>query len=248
MNPQLPILQPIDTYDYSPTPSPIINNNLIPSDKALSLQNLTSQSTGSGEKTFRADQSGIWLGGSKFVDAPFSVDMLGNVTIKDGKITIIDNNGTTILDAEGLISSTNFQFQSKGGGSFHTTNGSDTDITNMSLTTPNFSRPVNIIILFQGGVFGSQADGGAGSFGGEIDLACYVNGSPVALARMRASYDSTVPTANSDITTISSHDILLLPAGISTIKLTLKADSLAPFNNFQANVIDTKLSYIVLGS
>lgn len=34
---------------------------------------------GQGSKVFRADQSGIWLGAEKFTDAPFSVDMLGNV-------------------------------------------------------------------------------------------------------------------------------------------------------------------------
>jgi hypothetical protein len=34
---------------------------------------------GKGSKVFRADQSGIWLGAEKFTDAPFSVDMEGNV-------------------------------------------------------------------------------------------------------------------------------------------------------------------------
>ena len=34
---------------------------------------------GQGSKVFRADQSGIWLGAEKFADAPFSVDMLGNL-------------------------------------------------------------------------------------------------------------------------------------------------------------------------
>jgi len=34
---------------------------------------------GKGSKVFRADQSGIWLGAEQFTDAPFSVDMLGNV-------------------------------------------------------------------------------------------------------------------------------------------------------------------------
>ena len=34
---------------------------------------------GAGSKVFRGDQSGIWLGASKFADAPFSVDMQGNI-------------------------------------------------------------------------------------------------------------------------------------------------------------------------
>ncbi len=35
---------------------------------------------GFGSTVFRADQSGIWLGGKDFASAPFSVDMEGNVT------------------------------------------------------------------------------------------------------------------------------------------------------------------------
>lgn len=34
---------------------------------------------GIGDTVFRADQSGIWLGAATFADAPFSVDMQGNV-------------------------------------------------------------------------------------------------------------------------------------------------------------------------
>lgn len=43
------------------------------------LDNISSMQIGAGAKSFKADQSGIWLGGNKFVDAPFSVDMDGNV-------------------------------------------------------------------------------------------------------------------------------------------------------------------------
>lgn len=35
---------------------------------------------GMGAKVLRVDQSGLWLGAERFVDAPFSVDMDGNVT------------------------------------------------------------------------------------------------------------------------------------------------------------------------
>jgi hypothetical protein len=43
------------------------------------LSNLAGMQIGSGNQVFRGDGSGIWLGASKFEDAPFSVDMDGNV-------------------------------------------------------------------------------------------------------------------------------------------------------------------------
>jgi len=43
------------------------------------LDNVASLKIGSGAKAFKADESGIWLGANAFEDAPFSVDMSGNV-------------------------------------------------------------------------------------------------------------------------------------------------------------------------
>lgn len=43
------------------------------------FDNLTSLKIGDGALAFKADESGIWLGGNKFADAPFSVDMAGNI-------------------------------------------------------------------------------------------------------------------------------------------------------------------------
>jgi hypothetical protein len=43
------------------------------------LNNLASLKIGQGAKAFKADESGIWLGGNKFADAPFSVDINGNI-------------------------------------------------------------------------------------------------------------------------------------------------------------------------
>jgi hypothetical protein len=44
--------------------------------------NLSAIAVGNGSKVFRGDQSGIWLGAEQFTDAPFSVDMEGNVVAK----------------------------------------------------------------------------------------------------------------------------------------------------------------------
>lgn len=43
------------------------------------LDNLISMQVGAGTKLMRVDQSGLWLGAQKFADAPFSVDMNGNL-------------------------------------------------------------------------------------------------------------------------------------------------------------------------
>jgi hypothetical protein len=56
---------------------------------------------GGGENGLKADQSGLWFGSRKFADAPFKVDMEGNVTansmeliggkIKYGKTSFADS-------------------------------------------------------------------------------------------------------------------------------------------------------------
>lgn len=43
------------------------------------MRNVKELQVGSGSTVFRADRSGIWLGAAKFEDAPFSVDMDGNI-------------------------------------------------------------------------------------------------------------------------------------------------------------------------
>jgi len=48
------------------------------------LNNVRTLQIGNGVQAFHGDQSGIWLGAERFVDAPFSVDMLGNVIASSG--------------------------------------------------------------------------------------------------------------------------------------------------------------------
>ena len=44
------------------------------------LTNVNALRVGTGARTFKADESGIWLGGNTWASAPFRVDMSGNVT------------------------------------------------------------------------------------------------------------------------------------------------------------------------
>lgn len=55
------------------------------------LGNLFSLQIGAGNVAFKADQSGIWLGADRFVNAPFKVDMNGNITLTNADITLYNN-------------------------------------------------------------------------------------------------------------------------------------------------------------
>lgn len=44
------------------------------------LDNVAAIKIGAGDQSFKADESGIWLGANAFADAPFRVDMDGNIT------------------------------------------------------------------------------------------------------------------------------------------------------------------------
>jgi len=53
------------------------------------LDNILSMQVGSGTSVFRADESGLWLGANKFADAPFKIDMQGNIYVETGSGTIV---------------------------------------------------------------------------------------------------------------------------------------------------------------
>lgn len=63
------------------------------------LQNTHSLAIGEGAVSFKADQSGIWLGANVYADAPFSVDMNGNIDTAtvDADILTVQN-----IDADNI--------------------------------------------------------------------------------------------------------------------------------------------------
>lgn len=72
-----------------------------------SFANLATAKIGDGTASFHADRSGIWLGATSFHDAPFSVDMEGNVTLNSilaipGYSTTEDIN-TSIAFVQGQV-------------------------------------------------------------------------------------------------------------------------------------------------
>jgi len=57
--------------------------------------NVAAMNVGFGDKSFKSDDQGIWLGANFFADAPFSVDMLGNITASSLDLsTYVSKTGT----------------------------------------------------------------------------------------------------------------------------------------------------------
>lgn len=68
------IVNPFTDVPYTPLPQPVNQTQQVFSD----VQTLN---VGNGNTVLRADKSGLWLGAERFIDAPFSVDMLGNAIV-----------------------------------------------------------------------------------------------------------------------------------------------------------------------
>jgi len=79
----------IDAFNNVP------NKPLPQSEGVAGMGNLTNTAAiqiGIGNRAFKADQSGIWLGANTFADAPFSVDMQGNLIASSATITGMGKN------------------------------------------------------------------------------------------------------------------------------------------------------------
>lgn len=66
-----------------------VDENVIEPEEAsgTTRDNVGGISIGSGSKSFRADSSGIWMGADKWEEAPFRVDMNGNMTASSANLT-----------------------------------------------------------------------------------------------------------------------------------------------------------------
>jgi hypothetical protein len=88
---------------------------------------------GYGDQVFGSDANGIWLGKADFDSAPFNVDMLGKLRAKSAVFT--GDDGDTIIDADGLRSTTQFiNSQIVGNPAQTTANTSYTDVTGSAFT------------------------------------------------------------------------------------------------------------------
>lgn len=86
-------MNPFTNVDYLP-PTPIGELNQYSSQLSGNFQAIQ---IGAGNKSYKADRSGIWLGANTFAEAPFSVDMQGNVWANS--IVIAGLSGAVIASA-----------------------------------------------------------------------------------------------------------------------------------------------------
>ncbi len=71
------------------------------------------------------------------------------MTVSNGKIIIKDSSNTSIIDSTGLVSTSNFTFDSVSASGSTTRNSSDyADLDSMTLTTSSFTRDVKTLVLF----------------------------------------------------------------------------------------------------
>lgn len=93
--------------DLNPFKDQDIENKSLPQDDESRygsdiFNDIKQMQVGNGSQVFRADQSGIWLGAATFADAPFSVDMQGNVTATSITITGYIPTGGAAADVNSL--------------------------------------------------------------------------------------------------------------------------------------------------
>jgi len=116
----------------------------------LGFSNLGSMQIGEGSQVFRGDRSGIWLGANTFADAPFSVDMQGN---------LISTTATITGYAKGFVSTlvwtaTDADTASWASGTIKTSDGTSYSITsgntgNIAATTYVYLDPDTSITVLQ---------------------------------------------------------------------------------------------------
>ena len=63
------------------------------------LDNISALQVGFGARSFKSDESGIWLGANVFADAPFSVDMQGNVIASSATFSSYATTAAALLKA-----------------------------------------------------------------------------------------------------------------------------------------------------
>lgn len=253
-------IKPVDAFYDLPDPNqgkqmpPIYGNNGI-------FDNVAALNVGQGANGLYLDKDGLRIGNSQTAQAPFSVDMEGNIVANDAQMnntimnsaTFKDATGTTIIDAQGLVSSTNFSALIAGKQDFTSdqfNSPSLTDITDTLLSFP-LNRPRQAIFNLTGEFrFVSTATGNIGMY-------CFIHTSSNAAGdgiggilepRITLAGDQhKSPSENGQYVTLSTSVLypLALPSYPGTY--TIKAQIQTINNTDGARVRVRTLSVIFLG-
>jgi len=96
----MPIINPFNDIESQSLPHP---TNLAGLDD---LRSVAALEVGTGARSFKGDGSGIWMGANKFEDAPFKVNMQGQLIASgtNGAITLNNVDGRIeFYDAAGIM-------------------------------------------------------------------------------------------------------------------------------------------------
>lgn len=227
----MPVINPFDDVKVRPLPR---QEGIAGFDD---FRRIAAIEVGTGDIAFKADQSGIWLGGNKFADAPFSVNMAGQLAAKSATFT--DGEDTTIIDATGLVSTASFTSGTVSiTGDVTTTSTSFVDITGLSI---ELVLGRDSIVLFLMTLSGIAYDNEA---------------SDIAQARM--VLDTTQIGKKMDISgdahgmeyqarTVTTHHIATISAGTYTFKAQHKRSGGSGNSKIEGSAYPAVISYIVLG-
>lgn len=202
------------------------------------FRRISALEVGTGNRAFKSDESGIWLGANKFADAPFSVDMLGAMAVKSA--TFKDEDDTTFIDAKGLISTANFTFDSiRQTTSLETTSTSFVDISSFTLSF-SLSRTARVLFILTG-VVGSKCE--LTNASRRTTVVMDLDGTdlnPSLIWQALGTNSPVIPAAAVTIHTVES-----VASGSHVLKGQWKVDNNS--NGGKAIVEERVLTYLVLG-
>lgn len=195
---------------------------------------------GQGSKVMRSDQSGLWLGASQFADAPFSVDMDGNLSANSATFT--DGSDTTIIDASGIVSTANFVTDQAGSIDFTETSTTSTtlvDVPDCTISSFSISRSVGILVLFSGHFSTGVAAGGRG------EVYIYVGGDVADVQEVRVRVPDT--QLYPDMITLGTYNQRFLTASSPPTSYTIKAQWQVATGGQTIYAANRQISYMRFG-
>ncbi|EKE25864.1 MAG: hypothetical protein ACD_5C00016G0013 [uncultured bacterium] len=187
-------MQPFTNVDYLPLPAP----GQVSSYASQLSGNFQAIQIGAGAKSYKADRTGIWMGANTFAEAPFSVDMQGNIWANS--IVIAGLSGSVIassIDANGnfvkqLISSS-LDTQSKLILGEFTFSGSGALAIKTDASNGLWISPTGILAKKAGATTFAIDSAGNATFSGTISAAT-MNGGSINGGTITGAYIQTAAT------------------------------------------------------